>query len=78
MNKVVLYNVIGMLIVTQMTNITVAHPCICVCVFYTKQRKIKISDGKKSIAKENYCVSTLPNVFFYVIYMFNYFMFFFK
>ncbi len=54
-------------------NITVAHPCIC--VFYTKQRKvIKILDGEKSIAKE--LLSTLPNVF-YVIYMFICFMFFF-
>lgn len=61
MNKVLLYNVIGMLIVTYIDEYY-RSSSMYLCVFYTKQRKlIKVWDGEKSIAKD--LVSTLPNVF---------------
>lgn len=64
MNKVVLYNVIGMLIVTYIDDYY-RSTSMYLCVLYkNKERGSTFWMEKKSIAKENYCVSTLPNVYF--------------
>lgn len=67
MNKVLLYNVIGMLIVTCIDEYY-RSSSMNLCVFYTKQRKlIKIWDGKKSIAKELLCQHC--QMFFFVLFI---------
>lgn len=66
MNKVVLYNIIGMLIVTYIDEYY-RSSSMYLCVFYTKAEKGDQNFG--SIPKENYCVN-IAKCLFFMLFMF--------